>query len=80
MNSVGDECLELKKAYEECFNKWFSEKFLKGQTEDTCAPMFRVYQDCVKKAVKERKLDLWELEKSVLGTEKEKKVPDGSEK
>lgn len=48
MNSVGEDCIELKKAYEECFNKWFSEKFLKGVTEDSCSPQFRVYQQCVK--------------------------------
>lgn len=80
MNSVGEECGELKKAYEECFNKWFSEKFLKGVTEDACAPLFRVYQQCVKKAIKEKKLNLWELEKDVLGTDKERKVPHGSSK
>lgn len=48
MNSVGEDCIELKKMYEECFNKWFAEKFLKGSIEDTCAPQFRVYQECVK--------------------------------
>ncbi|KAK7487900.1 hypothetical protein BaRGS_00020801 [Batillaria attramentaria] len=80
MNSVGEECQELKKAYDECFNKWFSERFLKGVTDDSCADHFRVYQECVKKAIKEKKLDLWELEKDVLGTEREQKVPPGSGK
>lgn len=80
MNSVGEECLPLKKAYEECFNKWFSEKFLKGLAEDTCSEPFRVYKDCVKKAIKDKNLDLWELEKDVLGTEREQKVPPGSGK
>jgi hypothetical protein len=31
--------------------------------------------DVLQKAIKEKKLDLWELEKEVLGTDKEKKVP-----
>ena len=48
MNSVGEGCNDLKKAYEECFNKWFADKFLKGHKDDPCGPLFRVYQDCVK--------------------------------
>ena len=39
MQSIGPECNELKKTYEACFNQWFSEKFLKGEKEDTCAPV-----------------------------------------
>ena len=38
--------------------------------------LYAVFQ----KAVKEKKLNLWELEKDVLGTEKEQKVPPGSNK
>lgn len=49
MNSIGEECTELKRQYDACFNNWFSEKFLKGQTDDSmCAPIFKVYQECVK--------------------------------
>jgi len=49
MNSIGDDCNELKKQYDACFNSWFSEGFLKGQTDDSgCSPIFRVYQECVK--------------------------------
>ena len=32
------------------------------------------------KAIKEKKLDLWELDKDVLGTDREQKVPHGSGK
>ena len=56
MESVGKECGDLKRAYEECFNSWFSDRFLRGSREDTCAPLFTVYQSCVKKAIQERKL------------------------
>lgn len=80
MNSVGEECIELKRLYEECFNKWFSEKFLKGSTTDPCEPMFRAYQECVKKAIQEKKIELWELEKEVLGTDREQKVPHQHQK
>jgi len=37
MNSLGRECNELKGKYDDCFNVWFSQKFLKGDTnEDMC--------------------------------------------
>lgn len=49
MNSIGAACNDLKKEYDECFNTWFAEHFLKGNTNDSmCEPMFRVYQQCVK--------------------------------
>lgn len=48
MNSVGEECGELKKAYDECFNKWFADKFLKGIADNSCSEQFHVYQECVK--------------------------------
>ncbi|CAG5130092.1 unnamed protein product [Candidula unifasciata] len=75
MDSVGTDCRELKRTYDECFNKWFSEKFLKGVTEDPCTALFKVYQDCVKKAIREKNLNLEEIETDVLGTEREKQPP-----
>ena len=49
MNSLGRECNELKGKYDECFNVWFSQKFLKGDTnDDMCKPLFLVYRDCVR--------------------------------
>lgn len=56
MNSIGKECDELKKVYEDCFNSWFSEKFLRGNKQDPCADLFLKYQACVKKAMKEQKI------------------------
>jgi len=79
MNSIGESCQDLKKDYDACFNSWFSEQFLKGKTNDSlCAPLFKVYQDCVKKAMIEHKIDLKEVEKNVLGTEQEMKPPNKS--
>ncbi|XP_046390312.1 TP53-regulated inhibitor of apoptosis 1-like [Ischnura elegans] len=76
MNSVGENCNELKKQYDTCFNSWFSEHFLKGNAnDDVCAPLFKVYQECVKTALKDQKIDLGEIEHDVLGTEKEKEIP-----
>ena len=49
MNSISPECQELKVQYDACFNRWFKEKFLKGQTDDSsCADLFSSYQSCVK--------------------------------
>ena len=49
MQSVGKECNELKQKYDSCFQVWFSQKFLKGDSsEDMCKPLFIVYQDCVR--------------------------------
>lgn len=49
MNSIGENCNQLKRDYDACFNTWFAEKFLHGETNDSmCAPLFKVYQQCVK--------------------------------
>lgn len=47
MNSIAEECNNLKKSYDECFNKWFSEQFLKGIMNEACVPMFKAYQTCI---------------------------------
>ncbi|KAG2471169.1 DPOE1 polymerase, partial [Polypterus senegalus] len=48
MNSVGEGCTELKREYDHCFNRWFAEKFLKGdRSGDPCSEMFKKYQQCV---------------------------------
>ncbi|XP_023030193.1 TP53-regulated inhibitor of apoptosis 1 [Leptinotarsa decemlineata] len=79
MNSIGEACNDLKKEYDACFNTWFSDHFLKGNTNDSmCAPLFKVYQQCVKKAMKDQKIDLQEVNKDVLGTDDEKKQPQKS--
>lgn len=59
MNSVSKDCQELKRLYDSCFNQWFSEKFLQGQTDDdTCEPLYKQYQQCVKKAIKKLNIDI----------------------
>ncbi|XP_053698419.1 TP53-regulated inhibitor of apoptosis 1-like [Sabethes cyaneus] len=79
MNSIGDNCTELKKKYDSCFNQWFSERFLKGDTDDSvCAPLFKVYQQCVKDAMKVQHIEFKEVESDVLGSEREQKVPPKS--
>jgi TRIAP1/MDM35 family protein len=46
-SSIGAECTELKQKYDTCFNKWYSEKFLKGDTTPECEDLFKDYKACV---------------------------------
>lgn len=55
MNSIAEECNNLKKSYDECFNKWFSEQFLKGIMNEACVPMFKAYQTCITVSKKNNK-------------------------
>lgn len=48
MNSVGEACTDMKREYDQCFNRWFAEKFLKGDSSgDPCTDLFKRYQQCV---------------------------------
>jgi len=85
MNSLGAECNELKQSYDACFNVWFSEKFLKGVAggadgDSMCKPIFKLYRECVRGAIKAQNLDLGEVDKEILGTDQEKKPPQESTK
>ncbi|XP_072020543.1 TP53-regulated inhibitor of apoptosis 1-like [Amphiura filiformis] len=76
MNSIGEECTELKREYDACFNAWFSDKFLKGKYKnDPCAGIFQKYQACVKQAIRDKGINLDEIEKPVLGTSNEQQTP-----
>lgn len=61
MNSISKKCQEAKEKYDACFNAWFSEKYLKGDTKDDCGELFKVYQKCVKEAIVEQKIEIWDL-------------------
>ncbi|KAH8555562.1 mitochondrial distribution/morphology family 35/apoptosis [Umbelopsis sp. PMI_123] len=56
-SSIGSECTELKQKYDSCFNKWYSEKFLKGDTTPECEDLFKDYKACVMVALKEKQID-----------------------
>ncbi|XP_035783012.1 TP53-regulated inhibitor of apoptosis 1-like [Anopheles aquasalis] len=73
MNSIGENCTQLKKDYDNCFNNWFSDRFLKGDTDDSlCAPLFKVYQQCVKEAMKQHHIEFKEIENDYIGDGQEK--------
>lgn len=61
MNSISKKCQEAKEKYDACFNSWFSEKYLKGNTKDECAELFKIYQACVKEAIAEQKIEIWDM-------------------
>ncbi|KAI9105269.1 TP53-regulated inhibitor of apoptosis 1-B [Phlyctochytrium arcticum] len=57
MTSLSPECNDLKKEYDDCFNKWYANKFLQGDITQDCEDIFKLYRACIWKAIKEKKLD-----------------------
>ncbi|NXK96658.1 TRIA1 inhibitor, partial [Formicarius rufipectus] len=55
MNSVGEACTELKREYDQCFNRWFAEKHVKF---NVCWFCFSSFQ----KAIKEKDIPIEGLE------------------
>ncbi|XP_073485399.1 TP53-regulated inhibitor of apoptosis 1 [Aquarana catesbeiana] len=71
MNSVGEECTDMKREYDQCFNRWFAEKFLKGEgSGDPCTELFRRYRSCVQKAIKDKDIPVDGIE--FMGPSKDK--------
>ncbi|KAF2033234.1 UPF0203-domain-containing protein [Setomelanomma holmii] len=56
--SLAPECNEVKERYDNCFLKWYSEKFLRGTaTTDECKPIFEKYEQCLSRALDDRGID-----------------------
>ncbi|CAL1378643.1 unnamed protein product [Linum trigynum] len=50
-------CADLRAAYHICFNKWYSEKFVKGQWDKIeCLSEWESYRDCLSKHLDDRHL------------------------
>ena len=46
--SFASECTDAKKAYDNCFNEWYSEKFLKAKSvTNECEETWKIYESCV---------------------------------
>lgn len=46
--SVGPECTKLKEQYDNCFNDWYTNGFLKGESNtNECEDIFIDYKECV---------------------------------
>ncbi|KAK9474560.1 MDM35-like protein [Dipodascopsis tothii] len=55
--SFAPECTDVKKAYDNCFNEWYSEKFLRGKSiTNECEETWAAYESCVKKALVDKGL------------------------
>nr|XP_040126849.1 TP53-regulated inhibitor of apoptosis 1-like [Ictidomys tridecemlineatus] len=76
MNSIGEACTHMKHKYDQCFNLLFAKKFLKGDgSEDPYDDLFKSYQKCIQKAVKEKEIPIERLEFIGHGKKKKKKSP-----
>ncbi|EGV61032.1 mitochondrial distribution and morphology [Yamadazyma tenuis ATCC 10573] len=50
--SFAPECTEKKTKYDDCFNKWYTEKFLQGKSmENECVQLWDDYITCVNSAL-----------------------------
>ncbi|GJM98986.1 hypothetical protein PR202_ga16041 [Eleusine coracana subsp. coracana] len=50
-------CSELRAAYHECFNRWYAEKFAKGQWQkDDCADHWHKYRTCLEEHLEDKNL------------------------
>lgn len=55
--SFAPECTDAKVKYDDCFNKWYSEKFLKGKSlENECTELWDEYITCVNTALAKQKI------------------------
>ncbi|KAK4938677.1 Mitochondrial distribution and morphology protein 35 [Elasticomyces elasticus] len=69
--SLAPECNEVKEKYDTCFLKWYSEKYLRGNSStDECEPLFKQYKSCLSKALKEKGVD------KMLAEARENTVPE----
>lgn len=55
--SFAEECTPLKKEYDTCFNDWYLNKFLKGQSlHNECEDLWNNYITCVNTALAQHKI------------------------
>ncbi|XP_059662027.1 uncharacterized protein At4g33100 isoform X1 [Cornus florida] len=50
-------CAQLRDAYHNCFNRWYSEKFLKGHWDkEECISEWQKYRDCLSQHLDDKHL------------------------
>ncbi|KAL3500813.1 hypothetical protein ACH5RR_039906 [Cinchona calisaya] len=50
-------CAQLRDAYHNCFNRWYSEKFLKGQWDkEECVSEWQKYRECLSQHLDDKHL------------------------
>ncbi|KAJ5692970.1 hypothetical protein N7462_002393 [Penicillium macrosclerotiorum] len=56
--SIAPECNDIKEKYDTCFLKWYSEKYLRGNTtSNDCEELFKKYKACLTKSLKDKGID-----------------------
>ena len=68
MDSIDTSCNEVKHSYDNCFNKWYTDKFLVGKWEsgeEPCSELFKIYKQCLDGALEAKKIDPEELLKAI---------------
>ncbi|KAE8380012.1 mitochondrial distribution/morphology family 35/apoptosis [Aspergillus bertholletiae] len=56
--SIAPECNDIKDKYDTCFLKWYSEKYLRGNTtSNDCDELFSKYKTCLNRVLKEKGID-----------------------
>jgi len=83
IGSLSPECTPLKIKYDNCFNQWFTERFLKGDHDlSVCDEYFKSYSACVKAAMLHMNIDFKEVNREMIGdkTEEMKKKAQEAEK
>ncbi|XP_031831387.1 TP53-regulated inhibitor of apoptosis 1 isoform X1 [Nomia melanderi] len=72
MNSIAESCNQVKKEYDNCFKLWFSQKFMKGDFDDSmCSNYFKQYNQCLQQAMKDQNINLDDVDVTPLKREKE---------
>lgn len=55
--SFAPECTDAKTKYDDCFNKWYTEKFLQGKSlHNECTELWDEYITCVNTALAKHKI------------------------
>ncbi|WVZ64723.1 hypothetical protein U9M48_014200 [Paspalum notatum var. saurae] len=73
-------CSELRAAYHECFNRWYADKFAKGQWQsDECADHWHKYRACLEEHLEDKHLRqiLLDAETSAFYARPEADPPSG---
>ncbi|KAI9929192.1 hypothetical protein ASPWEDRAFT_106364 [Aspergillus wentii DTO 134E9] len=56
--SIAPECNDIKEKYDSCFLKWYSEKYLRGNTtSNECEDLFSKYKKCLNISLKEKGIE-----------------------
>ncbi|XP_020097308.1 uncharacterized protein At4g33100 [Ananas comosus] len=56
-SSSASPCAQLRSAYHDCFNRWYSEKFSKGRCEeDECVAEWDKYKACLVQHLEDKHL------------------------